>query len=178
MATRIPRRIVDNRPQPFQPGVYMGELTEVQEQWSDDKKNLELVMIFTNNTAVDGDWDPGNRRFYQRANIIRDGMSMVDVEAFDDNVHYALQRAASLLGQMAVAVGAANVENGDVLVEWDSFLENLQNGMFKGKKVLYQVYHRTYKRREDPAERAKWTGIAPEIGTISSPNTDETVRER
>lgn len=178
---KIPRSIVDNRPQPFQPGTYNGELGEVTEQWSEDRKNLELLITFVNNTLVDGDWEPGNRRFFQRATIIRDGMSLVDVEDFEDrdNVHFSLVRAATILGQLARALSATEGEDSvSMELDMDGFLEALQQGMYKGRKVLYRVYHRTYKRRDDPQDRASWTGIAPELGEILNPEGDEDTRER
>lgn len=144
--TKVPNRIVENRPQPFPEGSYMGRIKQVDERWNDEQTRLNFTVTIKDITVVEGDTEPGARPYRFRLPVIWDGISLVDVEEFGDDVPFLLERSAGILAQLATALGVGKAnELGDVEVDFQELLEGLQEGQFNDIDILFGVAHRTYK---------------------------------
>ena len=165
---RVPSNVAAGRGSPFPQGVFLGSLGEVTTRWSDDQKNMDVILTFAENTPFDEDSpNVGARTKRQRVTLIFQGQALVDVEEFTDDVHVALQRSATLLTQTALALGFATLnEDKSVDIDLEAFLEQLTNNVFKGEVVVFEVRHRGYASREAQAA-AKASGKKVQNDRIS-----------
>ena len=157
---RVPGSVATGKRPPFPEGTFAGTLTDVKEAWNDDQNACDLLLTFSENTAVEGP-EVGARPKMQRITVVyHDGDSghasvpLADIEEFTDDTPFRLRDAATLLTQLAVAIGAAAPEeNNDVEFDMGQFIESLTGGVFKGETVIYGVRHRyakTDKKKERP----------------------------
>jgi hypothetical protein len=148
--TRIPAHVAAGRRAPFPAGVFLGELAKVQDSWSDDKTGLALLLTFTNVTPFDAESPQvGARPKTQRIQVIFDNQSLVDVTDFNDDVPLALQNAATLVTQMAEALGLVKPNaDGSVDFELEPFLNDLMAGAFNGSALVFEVRHRQWKSKK------------------------------
>lgn len=150
---RIPQHIVDGKSPPFPAGTFEGALGEVKDEWyPSDRKNkpdtndsFRLAIGFTDIATLDGP-TVGKRPLIQRIDIIRAGHSLVDVTEFNDDVPFSLRQSATLLSQLAIAVGAATpaADGSGLDVNMEQFIEQLQAKLFQGRRVVFEVQQRTY----------------------------------
>lgn len=178
--TKIPAHVAEGRSSPFPAGTYMGRLNEVKESWSEDKTNLTYNVWFKEVTALEGGREVGNRPFRQQLKIINNNESIVDIVEFNDQVPFMLSRSAGLIAQLALALNEAKVDprTRDVTFDMETFLENLAQGVYKDRTLVFEVQNRSYKRRDgtmavdDSAVRFASAEVQqPEIEQITSTPT-------
>lgn len=150
---RIPDSVVTGR-SPFPAGVYRGNLDSAAERSTKDKEGNEtgvfVDVVFKDNQTIDGKTQVGARPYRQSFAIIQKGLSLVDITEYSDETPFMLRRSAGLLAQLALALGAASrdAETNDVVFDMNTFLEDLQHGVYKGRPVLFEVQNRAYKRKD------------------------------
>lgn len=157
---RVPGSVVDGRGQPFPQGVFLGRLAKNEEKWSEDGKNLDYILTFQDNTPLTPE-SPGvgARPFVQRVTVIFQNQSIVDVAEFTENTPFALQRTATVVTQLALALGyATRAEDGSVDFNIEEFLENLQAGAYKDRQIGYEVRHRAWKAKGKNPDGTPKTG--------------------
>ena len=164
---RIPAHVASGRRAPFPAGVFTGKLTKCDENWSEDKTGLAYVITFSDNAPFDADSpDVGARPKMQRLQIIFNNVSLVDIVEFDDKVPFALANAATLITQLAEALGVVQPDaDGSVDLDIEPFLQDLMAGAFDGSVVVFEVKHRAYASREAKAA-AKQTGKKPALDRL------------
>lgn len=164
---RIPAHVASGRRAPFPAGVFMGEITKVDENWSEDKTGLALVVTLSNITPFDADSpEVGARPKMQRLQVIFNNQSLVDIVEFTDDVPFALANAATLVTQLAEALGVVQPNiDGSVDFEMEPFLNSLMAGEFLGNQVVFEVKHRAYASRDAKAA-AKMSGKKPEADRL------------
>ena len=99
---------------------------------------------------IEGDREPGARPYRVRIPVIWDGVGLVDVEEFNDDVPFVLQRSASLISQLAVALGAARMDAAthDIDFDMEAFLEELEEDVYKNEAVMFEVQHREWTSKD------------------------------
>jgi len=142
---RVPGNVIEGRGTPFPVGTFIGRLDKVEENASEDKKNLDLVLTFRDISTIGEGPEVGARPFTQRVTVIFNDAFLADVTEFDDNVHFSLRRAAGLLTQIALAVGATTrTQDGSAELDMERFLESLTGGIYKDAQILFEVAHRPW----------------------------------
>lgn len=166
----IPQNILEGRGSPFPAGTYTSTENAIQQVWSEDKQNLDFVFKFTGNAPIEGA-EVGKRPLTQRVTVIFKNQSVVDIKNFDENTPFALQRSASLLAQLALALGVAQPRpEGGVTFDIENFLAGLASGLYSKATVGFEVYHRAWKSKAGKsgtsAEIARFFGVS--TGTPAS----------
>lgn len=140
----IPKYLADNERRPFPAGVWKGTIEEASTRWSEDGKNMTARVRLENMVNIENG-EKASRAYSFALPVVSGGNSLVDVVDFDDeSVPFQLRRAGGLAASLALALGAATVSNGNVNVDLDRFLQDLCNGVYKGREVVVEIGHRTY----------------------------------
>jgi len=151
MTTRYNSNVVEGKSPPFPAGTFIGTLTEAKSEWyasdnkqPDKKDSVRINLQFKEITPVEGP-QVGSRPLAQRVDVVRAGVSIVDIAEIDDSVPFQLRQAITLVLQLALALGAAS-SNGDGTVDFDMgpFLESLEAGVHNGHPVMFAVEQRSY----------------------------------
>jgi len=152
--SRIPGHVVAGTGSPFPAGVFLGRLADVKDTYSEDGKSLDFAMQFQDITPIEGP-QVGARPFTQRITIITNELSVVDVQEFNDEVPFRLRDAATLISQLAIALGYQMTVNADKSIEFnmEEFLENLQSGIYKDRVLGFEVRQRPGKKGTPNASR-------------------------
>jgi hypothetical protein len=147
----VPQNILEGKGLPFPAGTYISADNTVTQVWNEDKTNLDFVLKLQENKPIEGS-EVGKRPMTQRITVIFKNQSVVDVKAFDENTPFALQRSATLLSQLAVALGVATprsaAEGGGVVFDIENFLAGLASGLYTKQTVGFEVYHRPWKSKK------------------------------
>lgn len=170
---RVPGHIVDGKGQPFPQGTWLGRLDSVKDEWTEDNSGLEYILTLRDNTPVDPSApNVGARPFTQRVTVIFKNQSIVDLVEFGETTPFALQRAATTVAQLAIALGyTTRSADGSVDFNTEEFLENLLSGAYKDRQVGYEVTHRNWKSKtQKNADGTAKTGISAEAGRFFDPN--------
>ena len=153
---RIPSSVAQGKRPPFPKGVFIGTIEAAKTDWSQDQTKMVVLVTLTNNSPADSESPQvGARKKMQRIQIIdrlkdaKESVALVDVTDFNDiSVPISIQRSATLVTQLALALGAAKaVEGGDVDLDTEQFLEALTSGAFNGREVVFEVNHREWKSK-------------------------------
>lgn len=174
---RVPGHIVDGKGSPFPQGIFLGRLAEVKDEWTEDNTGLEYVLTFRDNTPVSTEVsNVGARPFTQRITVIFKGQSIVDLTEIGETTPFALQRAITLVSQLAVASGyATRAADGSVDFNTEEYLENLLSGAYKDRQYGFEVRHRTWKSKtQKNADGTAQTGISAEANRFFDPNASPT----
>lgn len=148
MSTRVPANVVDGKSPPFPMGAFVGTLTEIKDAWSEDQKNLDFATTFKDNVSTDGTVNVGKRPFTQRIPVISKDESVVDVQDWE-NTSFILRRGATLLTQLAIAVGAVSKnEDGSADVNMEEFLQSLKAGLYNGRQIGFEVIHENWTSKD------------------------------
>jgi len=177
---RVPSHIVDGKGSPFPQGIFLGRLAEVKDEWTEDNTGLEYILTFRDNTSVSPNpVTVGARPFTQRITVIFKGQSIVDLVEFGETTPFALQRAATTITQLALALGyATRAADRSVEFNTEEFLENLLSGAYKDRQVGYEVTHRTWKSKtQKNSDGSAKTGVSAEAGRFFDPNAQAPVAE-
>ena len=174
VALRVPKKRAENPAaggKDFPEGVWLFTLEEPR-VWEIDASNAKMAWAFTPNAKgnvafkgkdaeivalqlgqaealEEGQEDAGAQKMFCDITI-RDGKTTienVDRAAKEPNVGYKILIDAALFVNLALALGQAYEEGGDVLPA-DDFREQLRSGAFNGFKVVGQVKHRTYPKKD------------------------------
>ncbi len=167
-AFKVPQDVLAGRGQPFPQGTFVSAANKIEQNTSEDKTGLELVVTLNENSPLDGSPTVGKRPMTQRIPIVFQNQSVVDVEEFGENTPFALRRGAGLLGQLALALGVAQKqEDGGVIFDIENFLAGLVSGLYAKQAVGFSVYHRawTSKKSKNPDGSFK-SGTSAEIGAF------------
>lgn len=144
----IPQHRLEGRPGPFPAGTYRGKLNKVTPRWSEDGANLYYSLEFVDMTELETNKSI-SRPYRPIITAIFNGQSVVDVtDVEDESVPFQLRQSLSLLGSLAVAVGAATVSQGGVDFSTGEFLQKLEDGAFNGIEVAVRVGNREYTARD------------------------------
>ena len=170
----VPERVRHNRPKPYIPGTFIGSLRDAESRWNNDQTRLNLTVWFRDVTVVEAEQSPGNRPFRQRFALVAPDkddklVALVDVGNWDDeNIPIPIIQSAGLASQLAEALGAAEIdEQGNALVDFDAFFEQLENGMYTDAAVMFEVGNRTFTRRD------KTIGVDDSAVSFASPEAEE-----
>ena len=147
---KIPSSVVDNRPTPFPTGTFNGELGDIEDRWTQDQSKQFLDLAFVNNAATDDNSpDPGNRIMRDSLCLRYNGDSLYDYEEVTTDMPFLLRRAAGLLGGLALALQATGrIAGGDVDLDLADFVADLQEGVYAGQPVRFNVEHNTWKPKD------------------------------
>lgn len=163
----VPAHVASGRRAPFPAGTFLGNLSKVEENWSEDKTGFALLLTFTDITPFDADSPQvGARPKMQRIPVIFNNQSLVDIVEFTDDVPFALSNAAKLVTQLGGALGLIRPNmDGSVDFDMEPFLNDLMAGAFNGSTVVFEVKHRAYASREAKMA-AKQTGKKPDLDRL------------
>lgn len=102
----------------------------------------------------------GQRPYFHDLTI-RDGPNTLDsIDPRDGDVDYwQLTRSTHYVAQLARALGAAEVQGGNLMVP-DDFLDNLAAGEFNGMEVGFEVSHRQGKPDPETGKRTVYDFVS------------------
>lgn len=156
----VPKSVVEGRSGPFPVGTYIGVLAEAKERWFKDSETGKETMLFLdlnfgNNAPLNGNGQQVGARSFRPSIVLVTSnkertkkFALVDITEFSDDTPFALQNAASMASQLALAFGAASIDQeGNVKFDLGSFIENLAAGAYKGRSVVFEVTHRAWKSK-------------------------------
>ncbi len=102
--------------------------------------------------------DPGNQKMFVDF-VIRDGDVAIDSGPNIDDRSWQMQRSATLLTNLALALGATSEvtgEDGDTyVVTVDNFLSELRDGNLNGTNVGFTTYHRPWEKKNEAGDVVK-----------------------
>lgn len=128
-----------------------GRTTEELNRQGYTSEDVEVLSLQVgSNEGLEGQ-EIGNRKFFTPDIVIRDGEYSI-TDAFDPKVAWQLDRSATALVNMAVALGQAEEvvmedgESGYALA--NGFIEALLAGEFNGQRIGFVVSHRKYTKKD------------------------------
>src|SRR5512147_1536986 len=162
----VPQNVLEGKGLPFPAGTYLSAENQVTQLWNEAKDTLEFVVKLSGNTPIEGS-DVGKRPMTQRITVIFKNQSVVDVKNFDENTPFALQRAASVLGQLALALGVAQPRpEGGVAFDIENFLAGLASNLYAKNTIGFEVQHRPW-----TSKKTGKSGISAEITKFMAAST-------
>lgn len=156
----VPKSVVEGRSGPFPIGTYIGILGDVKERWFKDNETgkettLFLDLSFGNNAPLNGNGTQVGARTFRPSIVLVTSnkektkkFALVDITEFSDDTPFALQNAASMASQLALAFGTAHIDTeGNVNFDLGAFIENLAAGAYKGRSIVFEITHRPWKSK-------------------------------
>jgi hypothetical protein len=149
----VPRKIVDNVYEPFPEGTYYGTLAEVELRKNPDGTWAGLEVSFVNVEPVNDSPEDG-RPFSDTITIRARGESLVDQDDFTTlpKELFGLRLGAGQLAGLAEAFGAGEGSEEGVALDLEDFIEQLQDGTFRGKEAGFVTRQRTRTYKNDAGE--------------------------
>lgn len=159
MSVTLPKSIVENAYEPFPAGTYMGVYADCGIAKNQDGSWMALELTFVDNEPI-GDSPPDGRPFKDTITIRVKDQSILDFDDFSalPKELFGLRLGAGLLAGLALAFGEATEdEDGNVEVDLDSFIDNLQNGSLQGRTAAFVTKQRTRKYEDKDTGEEKTT---------------------
>ena len=179
MGQKFPSSAMDRRSR-FPAGTYAGTISESKDDTNEDGTAGSVAFRIINNVAVDAEKEPGGRICFIRIPTfmeVKDKRGKVqtlltsDIEDTDDEkIPFQLRLAVGTLMMLAVALGRATNEGGEVEFEEDleSFIDELRDGEFDGVEIEFIVAHRQYTAKRGPNK-----GNVVKVEDVTFPEPEE-----
>ena len=137
----------------FPEGTWNGTIEEVRSRglppWAGDNPKAgfassegEVLGVQIGQTQpLEGQDDAGNSKCFVDFVVNDGGLSVNEIDPMEkDNPSWQMQRSAKLLASLALAVGAVEEVDGNVVVA-ENFVDELRSGAFTGQRVMFVVFH-------------------------------------
>ena len=179
MGQKFPSSAMDRRSR-FPSGHYAGTISESKDDTNEDGTAGSVSFRLINNVAVDADKEPGGRICFIRVATfmeVKDKRGKVqtlltsDVEdTEDENIPFQLRLAVGTFMMLAVALGRAVNEAGEVEFDdsLESFIDELRDGKFDGVELEFIVAHRQYIAKRGPNK-----GNVVKVEDVTFPEIEE-----
>lgn len=169
---KVPSYVRTGKRAPFPAGTFIGQLTKVTDQWSDDQADLALLLEFRNITPADANSpNVGARPKMQRIQCIFEKQALAEIPDFsDENIPMTLRSSATLVIQLAEAFGVAQkpaTDTQDSDFEFEPFLTDLAAGVYNNRTVIFEVANRAWKSKKTGS-----SGIDDSIKGFKSADAD------